>query len=246
MALLSIEADAKTRKGSALGVLTGVLYMAPSDVSGFNVCPMALRTGDTPDGVRSQCSRSCLFTAGRGAFANVRDARIARTRLYFEDRDAFMAQLRREIAALVRKAQRMGMVPAVRLDGTSDLGIARDLAPEFPDVRFYDYTKVLKRALATDRPANWHVTYSASEVTDDATVLRATALGVNVSMVFDVPKGRDLPAYYLGRPVIDGDVSDVRFYDPAGVIVGLRAKGAARKDRTGFVRSIPIVPLAAA
>ena len=36
-------------------------------------------------------------------------------------------------------------------------------------------------------------------------------------------------------PVINGDKTDMRFKDPVGVIVGLKAKGKARKDTSGFV-----------
>jgi hypothetical protein len=43
-----------------------------------------------------------------------------------------------------------------------------------------------------------------------------------------------LPSTWLGFPVIDGDRHDARFLDPAGVIVGLRAKGLARVDTSGF------------
>ena len=63
--LLTVDSP-KTRKGEALGILTGILYMAPSDESGYNVCPMALRKGEEPDGFKSQCSRSCLTFAGKG------------------------------------------------------------------------------------------------------------------------------------------------------------------------------------
>ena len=35
--------------------------------------------------------------------------------------------------------------------------------------------------------------------------------------------------------MVNGDNSDVRFIDPKGVIVGLIAKGKAKKDESGFV-----------
>jgi hypothetical protein len=63
---------------------------------------------------------------------------------------------------------------------------------------------------------------------------------MNVAVVFGVPKSKPLPVGYLGRPVFNGDDSDLRFLDPRGVVVGLYAKGKAKKDTTGFVKS-PVV-----
>jgi hypothetical protein len=263
MKLLSISSDAKTVKGEALGYLTGVMYLAPAKLSGYQVCPKA------SDG----CSAACLgWYAGRanivkkgGSTNKIRDARIAKTRWFFEDREGFMAQLVKEIAALVRKAERDGMVPVVRLNGSSDipwervpiatrangLGDGLELLGEnimelFPDVQFYDYTK---RANRKDLPANYHLTFSLAE-DNDAEALEALGNGMNVAMVVTaLPEFASLtsddklvPCYWLdgsNKPtwrVIDGDDSDLRFKDPKGVIVGLKAKGDARKDTSGFVR----------
>jgi hypothetical protein len=52
---------------------------------------------------------------------------------------------------------------------------------------------------------------------------------MNVAVVFDT-----LPTTYLGRPVVNGDDTDLRFLDPQGVVVGLKAKGRAKKDTSGF------------
>ena len=58
----------------------------------------------------------------------------------------------------------------------------------------------------------------------------------NVAVVF-----RDkIPKSYKGYEVIDGDDSDLRFLDKfksweTGGIVGLKAKGPAKKDKSGFV-----------
>ena len=40
----------------------------------------------------------------------------------------------------------------------------------------------------------------------------------------------------MGRKVIDGDKHDLRFLDEKNVIVGLIAKGEAKKDISGFVK----------
>jgi len=245
--LLTVDSP-KTRKGEKLNILTGILYMAPSDESGYNVCPMALKRDELADGIKSICSQSCLTFAGKGLMPAVRAARVRRTKLYFEDRPTFMALVEQDINALVREADRKGFDGLViRLDGTSDLGLAAHFAPLFPSVQFVDYTKVVKRAhamaYAKDWPRNWNVTFSASEVTDDALIRGLLDDGVNVSVVF---AGKTLPAEYLDHPVIDGDETDLRHLDPLGVIVGLRMKGVSNAFKqagadSGFARVIPIL-----
>jgi hypothetical protein len=151
-----------------------------------------------------------------------------------------------DIANLKIQAKREGFAGLViRLDGTSDLGLASHFAPMFPEVQFVDYTKVLKRAhaqLNVDHPSNWHITYSAFEHTSDALIRGLTESGINVSMVFD---GKDLPESYAGIRVIDGDATDLRHLDPQGVIVGLRMKGVSNAFKasgraSGFARTIAI------
>jgi len=227
--LLAVGTDAKTVKGlDALGVLTGILYMAPADLSGFNVCSHC-----SPG-----CKGSCLNTAGRGAFGNVQAARLAKTLLFFEDRPAFRWNLEQDCAALVRKAERENLIPAVRPNGTSDLPYERifpELFEKFPAIRWYDYTKVPGRVV----PANYHLTFSRSEE-NDAACRAELQHGRNVAVVFSTPKGQPLPSTCCGWEVIDGDLTDVRFLDegkkgPGPYVVGLRAKGKARKDASGFV-----------
>lgn len=243
--LLTVDSP-KTRKGESLGILTGILYMAPSDESGHNVCPMALRKDEVADGFKSSCSRSCLTFAGKGMMPAVRAARVRRTKLYFEDRAAFRAFVWSDIEALRKRVEREGWKGLViRLDGTSDLGLAEHFAPLFPSVQFVDYTKVLKRALQqanVGHPANWNITFSASEVTKPYTIRSLIDMGINVSMVF---AGKHLPTEYDGIRVIDGDETDLRHLDPKGVIVGLRMKGVsnafkAQGAESGFARVIPM------
>jgi hypothetical protein len=144
-------------------------------------------------------------------------------------------QLKKDIATLVKKAEKDNMVPAIRLNGTSDIEWTRmGIMEEFPDVQFYDYTKVLNR-LTKERPKNYHLTFSKNEA-NEAECVEALKLGVNVAVVFDTKKGQSLPENWNGYPVYDGDDTDVRFLDPKdGYVIGLRAKGKARKDTTGFV-----------
>lgn len=227
MKLLTTQ-NYKTTKGEKLGIMTGILYLAPAKISGYEVCPR-----------RSEgCTKSCLYSAGRGAFNTVQKSRVAKTKMFFEQRDAFVDQLRKDIKSLVNKASKQNMVPAIRLNGTSDIEWTRlGIVEEFPDVQFYDYTKVLNR-VTKERPSNYHITFSKNE-SNEVECLAAIKAGVNVAVVFDTKKGEDLPETWNGAPVYDGDDTDVRFLDPkGGYVIGLRAKGKARKDQTGFVVKI--------
>jgi Gene product 88 len=230
MKLLSISKDAKTGKGESYGFLTGVLYLAPLGIAKRgNVCPHASKG----------CAKACLFTAGRArVFRHINKARVARTRMLFDDRAAFLAQLRTEIAALIRKAARLGLTPAVRLNGTSDIdwqAVAPRLMPDFSEVQFYDYTKSPEKYgafLDGKLPDNYYLTFSRAE--NNAEMAEGfVRRGGTATVVF--AKGAEFPSFYRGLPVISGDDSDVRFLDPRGVWVGLWAKGKARKDSSGFV-----------
>ena len=224
MKLLTTQ-NYKTTKGEKLGVLTGILYLAPAKISGYEVCPK-----------RSEgCTAGCLYTAGMGAFSNVQLARINKTKAFFENRDSFLSQLRADIKALVKKAKKLNMTPAIRLNGTSDLEWMRfGIMSEFPEVQFYDYTKVLNR-LSKDIPTNYHLTFSQSE-SNAFEVVTALNSGYNAAVVFAVKKGEEMIKEWNGFPVHDGDDTDLRFMDPkGGYVIGLRAKGRAKKDTSGFV-----------
>ena len=214
----------KTVKGEKLNILTGILYLAPAKISGYEVCPR--RT----DG----CTASCLYTSGRGAFSNVQKARIKRTKLFFEKRELFLSMLKLDIRLIEVMAKDKGMTPAIRLNGTSDIDWLRfGIMEEFPNVKFYDYTKVLNR-LSKPLPDNYYLTFSRSGHNDiecDA----AIKMGANVSVVFALDKKSPMPTTWNGAPVFDGDDTDARFLDPKNHVIGLRAKGKARYDTSGFV-----------
>jgi len=223
--LLGVSTDAKTVKGEKIGVLTGIMYLAPHTLSGVNVCPMAELAG---------CAAPCLNTAGRGRMSNVQAARVRKTRFLHEDKAGFIAVLRNDIRKLVSKAKRLGMTPMVRLNGTSDIRWeveAPELFEEFSDVQFYDYTKIPNRK---HLPANYHLTfsYSASNPRYAAFADVAIESGMNVAVVFR----NEFPETFLGLPVVNGDESDVRPFDPDGCVVGLKAKGGAKRDTSGFVQ----------
>lgn len=215
--------NVKLEKGEKKGYLTFGLSLAPSDVSGYNTCPRASKA----------CRAGCLNITGRGQMGMVQTARIKKTRRFFEDRGAFMAQLVAEIGTAVKHAGKKNMTPVFRLNVFSDVAWetipvpgAANVFEAFPLVQFYDYTKVPGRVT----PANYHLTFSRSESNARA-VAAEFATERNVAVVFD-----KLPDTYMGRVVIDGMETDLRFLDPAGVVVGLEAKGKKMKaDRSGMM-----------
>ena len=255
MKLLTIQADSKTVKGEEKGYLTAIMYLAPYKLSGYNVCPMAEIAG---------CIGDCLNTAGRGGMARadaetievdghvvklntIQKARIARTRFFFENRAWFMAQLIKEISAVRKKATKLGLTLVVRLNGTSDIrwenvstylqkanriGYAT-IFDVFTDIQFYDYTKIANRNV--DHIPNYHLTFSVSARKEFYPFwLKAQenyGRDMNYAVVF---KNKQLPNGYEGYPVINGDSTDLRFLDPKGVVVGLYAKGRAKKSNSGF------------
>lgn len=245
--LLAIDTNAKTVKGQKYGFMTGVLYLAPSTISGFNTCPMAKL---------AQCEAACLYSAGRGAFNSVQQSRINKTKLFHSYPQLFMELLVKDIKRLIRKAERKGMIPLVRLNGTSDIrwenvrfdyGFGNEqitIFDLFPDIQFYDYTKLANRK---GIPANYDLTFSYSGVTAyQKYVKQAIAQGMRIATVFR--KREEIPSEFMGLECVDGDDSDIRHLDPQGVIVALYAKGSAKRDYTGFVvdPGKRVIPLAIA
>lgn len=232
----------KVAKNGKLGIMTWVLHLAAGDMSGREVCPKR-----SPG-----CSAACLMYAGNPLyFAAKNAARLKKTNLFFDRFDLFMNILALEIAAALKEAEKAKMEPSFRLNGTSDIVYEKkrfNLLPWvatkigrsaegkvsiidlFSEVRFYDYTKIPKRT----PPKNYHLTFSESEINADE-VATEMARGLNIASVFPAKK---VPETHLGRTVIDGDETDVRFLDPEGVVVGLRIKGSRGKaDQTGFTHS---------
>jgi len=191
---------------------------------------------------KAQCAVACLYSAGRGAFNNVQQSRIDKTLYFYEARDEFMAQLFKNIKALIKKAYTKKLDPLVRLNGTSDIrwetipvivdGVQyANIFEAFPDVQFYDYTKDCNRK---GLPANYDLTFSYSGVESfKPYVFKAQSKGMRMAIVFR--KESSIPTLFKGIQVVSGDNSDVRHLDDQGVIVGLYAKGAAKRDQTGFV-----------
>lgn len=222
--LLSVNADYKTTKGLKQGYLTGILYMMPqytSDNETINLCPFA----------SSGCKQACLVSAGRGSFSNVKQSRLNKSRLWLNDKNQFFTILVKDIKALIRKANRENLTPVVRLNGTSDISWEnykfenKTIFEHFPNVQFYDYTKNYTRDVSNIK--NYHLTLSRSEGNENRVLAHINKH--NVAIVFNT-----LPKQYRGYPVVNGDDTDLRFLDDKNVIVGLTAKGKAKKDTSGF------------
>jgi hypothetical protein len=253
MKLLS-TGNPKVLKGMAQGYNTYILHLAPASLSGYNTCPKATEG----------CKAACLNTAGRGGMFKrgettntIQQARIRKTKYFYENRAAFMDDLIKDIELAIKQSAKLGLTPVFRLNGTSDLswekysvvrrGVEYDnIFMAFPEVQFYDYTKILGRKV-TNIP-NYHLTFSAADG-NDLDVLNAMKQGYNVAMVFGIKKTMAMPEYHifngLKKPVFNGDDSDLRFLDPKGHIIGLYAKGKAKKDTSGFVK-YPTIMLKAA
>jgi len=240
MKLLSVG-NPKVLKGLKQGFNTYILHLAPADLSGYQTCPKAT----------AGCKAACLNTAGRGGMFKkgentntIQQARIRKTKMFFENRSEFMAQLVKDIELGIKQSIKKDLIPVFRLNGTSDLAfekyevvrngvLYRNIFEAFSDIQFYDYTKMLNRKVNNIK--NYSLTFSAADGNDND-VTKAIAQGYNIATVFGIKKTEPMPEYYNGLPVFNGDESDLRFLDPKGVVVGLYAKGKAKKDTTGFVK----------
>lgn len=217
----------KVEKSRKRGFLTAVVYLAPSRESvrygGIQTCPLA----------SLGCSLACLGDRGRLYMSAGRNAKAWKTLLWVWAPEVFREMLAREIYRLRNRALHIGLRPAVRLNGSSDIAWERK-APElfetFPDVVFYDYTKIAPRMFSS-RPANYHLTFSRSE-DNETDALRVLASGHNVAIVFTSLR-RAMRNGWNGYSVTNGDLTDARPIDRQGVVVGLSPKGRAR-DETGF------------
>lgn len=235
----------KVAKNAKAGQLTAVLHLAPGNMSGHEVCP-----GRSPG-----CSAACLHFAGSPAHLKGKTkARIAKTQLFFRDRNLFLNILALEIDSHIQKARNVGLQPSIRLNGTSDIcfeakkfilfpevaaklrhgnKMATNIVEMFPTAQFYDYTALVNRRV----PDNYHLTFSMKE--DNLTeVIQALARGLNIAVVFptaDLPQEFEIDG--TAYKVIDGDEHDFRPSDPTPCIIGLKAKGTSgKRDTTGFVQ----------
>ena len=232
MKLLTVNGNPKIVKGDKLSdkYLSAIMHLSPINT---RICPYQ----DI-----AKCKEACLNTAGRGGIFKkgestnvIQEARKRKTDLFLNDRDTFMSLLVKDIQAFVRKCERLDKKPCIRLNGTSD--IQWELIPVdnyanifdmFSDVQFYDYTKIPTRKVSSIK--NYHLTWSYSQANDKYARL-FEQVPYNKAVVFH----GGLPRLFKGIKVIDGDTTDMRFLDKQNRVVGLKAKGLAKKDTSGFV-----------
>lgn len=218
--------NAKTSKNDAD---TYILYLAPYNQNSkkINICPKA-STG---------CAAACLNTAGlAGVYKSIQLSRQNKTEYFLHDKKMFINQLAKELIKINLKAAKNTNQTLIRLNGTSDLDFiyllkkyaAFDIA-NYQNLHFYDYTKILGKVKKYSKDKNYTLTFSRAE-DNEKQIFDAVKYGANISAVFS----GDLPKTYKGIPVVDGDKTDNEMLKFKSVILGLKAKGKAKKDKSGF------------
>jgi hypothetical protein len=231
----SVNASAKLKKNGKVDKQhTYGLYLAPHNLSGYNVCPNATK----------ECMLGCLHTSGRTGIEihsggnRIQNARCGKVRLLIEQPEFFMRWLVTEIENKSKLAAKKGFGFSVRLNCTSDVDWAKiklynkNVFEIFPDIQFYDYTKSVSKF--NNKPDNYHLTFSYTGRNWNA-CKAVLAQGYNVAMVFNVKKESDIPAMYDNYKVINGDLSDYRVKDGKGIIVGLKWKRIANRENEAKV-----------
>ena len=224
--LLSVNTNRKLQKSNKLSdeYWSCILHLHPTNT---RICPYQIKAG---------CKDACLNTAGLArVFPKVQESRKRKTDLFLNNRAEFMSLLVLDIIKFIGACQRKGKKPAIRLNGTSDIPYeniivegGQNIFEMFPQVQFYDYTKIPTRKVK--HIINYHLTWSYSEA-DDKYAQLFNKVKHNIAVVFH----NKLPKTFRGRKVIDGDTHDMRFKDPHNVVVGLLAKADAKNEDNGFV-----------
>ena len=199
------------------------------------------------------CRAACLGNSGHlgingGSASRAMLARYVMLCLWPYD---FWLLVDYEIGRHKQRVARCGKTLVCRINGTSDLRVEHEprelgvpLLDLHPDVVFQDYTK---RPLVS---SGWRTTvpnyYLVRSVTErDGQDLFDTHDG-NLVVPVNLPRGAALPATFMGRPVIDGDVHDLRCADtPRGdrgnyaVLVRVKKRtDGKRPDTHGFIRDV--------
>ena len=231
-----INTSSKLMKNQKIsGHYTYIIYLAPANTSGHNVCPFS-----TPE-----CRNGCLATSGRAAMeiisggSRIQQSRVKKTNMLCTNPAFTIALISAEIDRAKAKAARDGFAFSVRLNGTSDVDYTKikidgkNIFELHPDVTFYDYSK--NRFKFNNLPSNYHLTYSYTgrnwKYCEDL-----LSKGFNVAMVFNYPKKQPLPTQYKGYTVINGDITDLRIDEGKGIIVGLYWKNIADKQLNNTVK----------
>lgn len=229
----SVSKTVKHKKSKKYNELTYSLYLSPAKSSGYEVCP----------GRTTECTKLCLNESGMNSMVQnkrgdvINDSRIQKTRLFFEHREFFMKWMIDEIKAAELKAHKLGFTLSVRLNNTSDISPedfqlnGQNILQMFPEVQFYDYTKVASRIELLKKYSNYDLTFSYTGY--NLTECQKMLLNkIRVAVVF-----KNVPEQFMGYPVIDGDKYDMRYKDIDPVIVGLKYK----RVRTKLTNNIKFV-----
>lgn len=229
----SVSYTVKHQKSMKYGELTYSLYLAPAKTSGYEVCP----------GRTAECTKFCLNESGMNSMTQnikgdvINDSRRRKTRLFFEDREFFMNMMIAEIRSGITRARKLGYKFSVRLNNTSDISPldfqlnGKNILELFPDIQFYDYTKVADRIKLTEIYSNYDLTYSYTGY--NLTQCQEMLLNkIKVAVVF-----KKVPTTFMGHPVIDGDAYDMRYKDSVANIIGLKYK----KTRTKLTPDVKFV-----
>ena len=220
--------NAKTSKGLSLGYRTAILYMTPSrhEINGkiVNSCTMSNKA----------CETLCLAKSGHGMKPIVKNARLERSKMFYENNDLFLKDIEREIKNHIKYSAKKNLIPVVRMNGTTDLNFF-NIVRKFPNIIFYEYTKNIEMALNPEKPENLHYTFSYSG-TNFLDCLKALENNINVAMVFE--RNLKKPLTLLGYELIDGNNHDLRFLDDKGKIVALDFKAMMPKSATEKIPSL--------
>jgi len=223
-----VNNSTKHEKAFKYDELVYTLYLAPAKSSGYEVCPMRTEF----------CTKLCLNESGRNKMDTkkntINNSRIKKTKMFFEDREFFVRWMIDEIKNSKKKSKLLGYSFSVRLNNTSDIspemfwikqddGTTKNILQLFPDVQFYDYTKVPSRINLTKKYKNYDLTfsYSGHNLNECHTMLNNN---IRVAVVFN-----KVPTEFWNRKVIDGDLYDMRYKDKKNVIVGLKYKRVRNK-----------------
>lgn len=214
----SVSKTTKHAKSKKYGELTYSLYLAPAKTSGHEVCA----------GRTKECTRLCLNESGMNTMnlkgEMINNSRIAKTRLFFDNKDFFMSWMIFEINAAKARAEKMGFKFSVRLNNTSDISPedfninGKNILQIFSDVMFYDYSKIKDRITLMKKYPNYDLTYSYTgyNLTECEKMLLNK---INVAVVF-----KNVPENFMGVKVINGDLFDMRYHDEKGIVIGLKYK----------------------
>ena len=212
----AVAQSAKLRHSLYHKVSTYGIYLASADLSGFNVCPNS-----------EYCKDNCLNGSGHNMVdrlskkGTIDRSRTIKTRLLFANKEVFMRIMIHEIEKERKKAENNGTFFSIRLNCTSDINpIAftlngKNILEIFPDIQFYDYTKVLNRIALAKKYSNYDITWSIDGSEKNREIgLELLKNGGRVAVVYGE---NDMPKTWYGYECCNGDETDYRPSDIAPV-----------------------------